>query len=548
MVIAAESASEAPGVTAVDEVEPNDLLANAQLLAPTAVLGVTVAGRLIAPPGSKAKDVDLYRVVVPPPAVITAEADGAVSAPRQRLSIEVRPDAALSVSVDALDDLGKLLVASVGVAAGETEGIPNLAVVPGTIFVRVKPGVGAAQPGAGPLGTADGGSGSSRLSKLGPGAPAGSAGYHLAIRLLPFEAGDEVEPNGKGTLANEVAPGADVTGFLAWRHDEDWFRLPLGGLPEGSVLAVDLDPPAQVAASITIYDSVEHKMIEQHGHKGDRLALRNVRLPSSEPSVYVVVRADSGRNLETRYALRLRSEEARADAELEPNDDPSHAVPLSDGSFVGYLGPGDVDVYRYTATMPTELDFEVVPPERVDPKIEVISEDGAVMMRVDAGKRREAERLANLYVGGSVLLRISGGKGDGNLDEPYRINASSHPVAAGAEREPNPTAALATVLPDGITGTGLLFPRGDVDTWLADEKAPAGGSLAIAVRGIAGLTLDVRVLTKTGKELTRFRVGGDASAPSRVNLGAEGCCLVQIREASGRGANPRDRYSISVTP
>jgi hypothetical protein len=335
---------------------------------------------------------------------------------------------------------------------------------------------------------------------------------------------------------------------LAWRQDEDWYRLPLAGLPEGSVLSADLDPPDQVAASITIYDSVEHKMIDQHGRKGDRVAVRNVRLPSSEPSVFVVVRADSGRNLDARYTLRLRTEEAKTDAELEPNEDPVHAVPLGDGTFLGYLGPGDVDVYRYSSTMPTELDFEVAPPERVDLKIEVIGDDGAILMKVDSGKRRELERIANLYVAGSVLLRLSGGKGDGNLDEPYRINASSRPVTPGAEHEPNGTAALATQIADGESGNGLLFPRGDIDYWRTRTPVPPGGSLAIAVGGIAGLSLDVRVQTIAGKDLTRFRVGGDASAPTRVVPGPDGCCLIQVREASGKGANPRDRYTLSAAP
>src|SRR6185503_20847312 len=100
------------------------------------------------PPGTKAKDVDLFKVTVPGPAVVTGDADGgAASSPRQRLSIDVRPEAGMTVSVDALDDQGRVLVAAVGTSPGESEGIPNLAVTPGIYFVRVKPGSGAATPG-----------------------------------------------------------------------------------------------------------------------------------------------------------------------------------------------------------------------------------------------------------------------------------------------------------------------------------------------------------------------------------------------------------------
>jgi hypothetical protein len=547
VVVAAESTTE-PGVAVSDEVEPNDLLANAQPVAPTGALAVGIAGHLLSAPGAKAKDVDLYRIAVPAPTVVTADSDGGSAMFRQRLAVEVRPDPGLTVSIDAMDDQGKVLIAALGTTPGETVGIPNLAVIPGMYVIRVKPGVATAGVGApGPAGNLGGGALAAVRRDGGIPAVSGSA-YRLTFRLFPFEAGDEVEPNGRGALANEVAPGADVAGFLAWRHDEDWFRLPLNGLPEGSVLSVDLDPPDGVAVSIAVLDSVEHRMTEQRGRKGDRVAIRNVRLPSSEPNMFVVVRAEGGQNLAARYTLRLRTEEAKADAELEPNDDPTHAGPLSDGNFVGFLGPADVDVYRYTAAMPVELDFEATPPEHIDLKLEVIREDGTVLTKTDVGKRREAERLPNLYVSGSLLLRLSAGKGDGNLDEPYRIHASSRPADPGNEREPNDTAALATSLPAGVPGAGLCFPRGDIDRWLAQAQVGAAGSLAVSVRPVPGLTLEVRVQTITGKELTRFRVGGDASAPTRVNPGADACCAIQIREASGRGANPRDRYSLSVTP
>src|SRR6185503_3350654 len=170
---------------------------------------------------------------------------------------------------------------------------------------------------------------------------------------------------------------------------------------------------------------------------------------------------------------------------------------------------------------------------KVDLKLEILRVDGTVLTRIDGGKRREPERLPNLYVGGAVLIRLSGGKGDGNLDEPYRLVATSKPAEAGAEREPNATVALATPLATGAQGSGLVYPRGDVDVWLAEPPAvPPGTSLAVSVHGVPGMTLDVRVQgTASGKELARFRVGGDASAPTRVApAAADGCCLIQIRE------------------
>jgi hypothetical protein len=546
------------GFTMADEVEPNDLLANAQPLAPTAEAGAGVVGHLLSAPGSKAKDVDLFRVTIPAPAVVEAAPDGALSPPVQQLRIEAHPDPGLVLALDVVDDQGRVVISSTGSTSGEVQGIPNLTVTAGPVFVRVRPGfVPPAAPSAAANTRGAAGAASSPPTAAGvagradAGVAGSGGGYRLTVRIVPVGPGDEAEPNGKGTLASDANLDGDVAGYLGWRHDEDWFRIPTAGLVEGGVLSADLDGIEGVAAALAVYDSVQHKMIEQHGRKGDRVALRNVRLPSSDPNVFVVVSADSGRNLDARYTLHLRSEEAKADVEIEPNDDPAHAVPIVDGIVTGTLGPGDADVFRYSATVPTELNVEVQPPPHIDVRLEVLREDGTAVMKVDVAKRGGAERLPNLFVSGTVLLRLQGQKGAGNLDDPYRLTLSGRPIETGAEHEPNGSAALASALPTGTTGTGLIFPRGDVDFW---SSAPSAGTAAaetasIAVRGVPGMTLEVRVQgTATGKEITRFRVGGDGSAPTHVPRGPDGCCLLEIREVTGRASNAKDRYSLAVTP
>jgi hypothetical protein len=62
---------------------------------------------------------------------------------------------------------------------------------------------------------------------------------------------------------------------------------------------------------------------------------------------------------------------------------------------------------------------------------------------------------------------------------------------------------------------------------------------------VAGLTLDVRVRALGGRELARFAVAG-ATTASRAAPAGDGCCLVEVRESSGRVANPRDRYTLVV--
>jgi len=384
---------------------------------------------------------------------------------------------------------------------------------------------------------------------------AGTGSYRLVVRLGPLEAGEEAEPNGKAALAGELAAPGEAVGYLGWRKDQDWYRVPLAGIADGSVLSADLEPVPGVAASLAVLDSVERKLTEARGRKDERVAMRNVRLPAGEPHLYLVVRADSGRNPDVRYNLRVRTELAKAGGaggELEPNDDAQHANPIADGTVTGFLARGDVDVYRYTAAEPLELDIEAAPPERVDIKLEAIREpDGLLLVRADQAKRHEPERLANLFAPpGSLLIRVSAGKGDANLDEPYRLTVSSRPAEPGAEREPNGTAASATVLADGATGSGLIFPRGDVDFWKLDVAPDAGGNVALAAAGIEGMTLELRVSsTSAEKELARFKLAGATPVTNRFAPGAEPCCLVQVRDASGKGpgaGNFRDRYTIAA--
>lgn len=546
VVLAPSEPSAEPNLTLSAEVEPNDTLASAQPIEVPASAGVGVNAGLgpIASADQNSRnrrDVDLYKLVIPPPVVVETGPDGEAPATRRRLSVEVRPDAELTVAVDALDEQGKPLVTSVASGAGLVDGIPNLSVIPGTYYVRVKAGPNQATAPSG-----RGGSAGSGVAARDGGTSAGGR-YRLVVRLLPLQPGEEIEPNGKAALATEIALGGDVAGYLGWRRDEDWFRFPLAGVAEGSVLSIDLDPVDEVAASVALYDSVEHRLTEQRGRRGERVAVRDLRLPPSEPHMFVVVRADAGRNVEAPYTLRLRTEQAKADGELEPNDDPAHAVPLADGSVLGHLGPGDVDVYKYVAAAPVELDLEVSPPERVDAKLEILRTDGSILTRVDSGKRREPERLPNVFIAaGTVFIRISAAKGDGNLDEPYRLSVTSRPAEAGAEREPNGAAASATRLAVGEPGHGLVFPRGDVDVW--SVSATPGTPVAVSVRPPPGLSVDVQIQSAAGKEVARFRPMSDADAPTRVTAGPEGCCLIVVREATGRNANPRDRYELTVTP
>ncbi len=384
------------------ETEPNDTPAQAQRLPLPEATAIAVSGDFIArAPGAK-RDVDFYRVDPPPGPDAGAAPDAGLPAPQRTLRAEVHPATGLAVTLEATDESGKALVTVTG-QPGETVVIPNLAVRGAPILLRLRAGAGEA-----PLMT-----------------------YKLMARFAPFDAGAEIEPNGDAAHATDLTLGGEAVGYLGWHHDQDWYRLPTTGVADGSVLSADLDPVADVAASLQLYGADGHKLTEARGRKGERVVLRNVRIPASDqaPFLFLVVRADTGWSADARYNVRPRADLPRAGTEAEPNDDVAHAQPIEDGTAAGYLSRGDVDFYRYTTPGIALLDVEVAPPEHAAVEVDLQREDGTLLARAESSRRGPARIAGTSVPGGPVFIRVALRKGSAAPDEPYRLTVASRPPA-----------------------------------------------------------------------------------------------------------------------
>ncbi len=400
------------GLAAEPETEPNDTISTAQRLTPSATTPVAVAGRLEKTAPGARRDIDCFRIDLPDadggPAASGPPPDGAAArpAPRTLLRADVRPEAGLAVILDALDAAGRVLVSAPG-QPGEPIAIPNLAIAPGPTTLRLR-AVGA---------------------DVGPG------GYRLVVHLAALDVGAEIEPNGSAALATELLPGSEAVGYLGWRHDQDWYRLPTGGLAEGSVLSVDLDPVAGVGAALQLIAADGHKLTEARGRKGERVVLRDVRFSPGDPQVFLVVRADADWSADARYNVRPRADLPRPGSEAEPNDDVEHAQTIGDGTVSGYLGRGDTDVFRYTTEAPAALEVELAPPEHTSVRMELLRADGTLLARAEGG-RRGPLRISNQAIpGGPIFVRLAAGRGSANPDDPYRLSVTSHPVAEVATHD-----------------------------------------------------------------------------------------------------------------
>jgi hypothetical protein len=401
------------GIATVPEVEPNNSLATAQLLPVTLATPAAVAGSL-APPSNGKRDVDLFRVDVPGSdggvAPSPGDAGAAAPPPRFLLRADLRPTVpALATTLEVLDATGHLLVAANG-QPGEAIAVPNLAARGGSFYLRVR--------------------------ATGPEVPGG--GYRLVAHLGPFDVGAEIEPNGDAAHATLLAPGGEAVGYLGWRHDQDWYRLPTAGIAEGSVLSVDLDPLPEVAASLQLYGADAHKVTEARGRKGERVVLRNVRISPTDPFVFVVVRADVGFSAEARYNLRPRTDLPKAGTEAEPNDDQAHAQTIGDGTVLGYLARGDVDFFRYSTDGMALLDLEVTPPERGAVEVEVTREDNTLLARAASARHAPARIAGQPIPGGPILIRVVPRHGPIDSDDPYRLTVTSRPAPPPGDPPPQP--------------------------------------------------------------------------------------------------------------
>ncbi len=402
------------GLQAVPETEPNDTLGSAQRLAPSPTAPAAVLGSLNkGAPGAK-RDVDWFRIDLPAPdggATAPIAPDGSVvpraPPPRSLLRADLRPEAGVALTLDALDGAGHLLVSAPG-QPGEAIAIPNLAIARGITYLRVRAAGADSRPGS----------------------------YRLVLHLAALDVGAEIEPNGSPALATELLPGGEAVGYLGWRHDQDWYRVPTAGLAEGSVLSVDFDPVPGVSASLQLTDAAAHKLTEARGRKGERVVLRDVRLPPGDGLVFLVIRADADWSADARYNVRPRADLPKPGAEAEPNDDPEHAQTVADGTVVGYLGHGDIDVFRYVTEAPAALDVDLVPPDRAIVKLEILRADGTLLSRTEGG-RHGALRVTNLMIpGGPIFVRLSGGRGSASPDDPYHLTVSSHPNTPPGETIP----------------------------------------------------------------------------------------------------------------
>jgi hypothetical protein len=281
--------------------------------------------------------------------------------------------------------------------------------------------------------------------------------------------------------------------------------------------------------------------------------------------------------------------------EKEPNDGPDTALVIAGSSVVeATLGADaqkpDEDWYALKSALPRTVDLTVTTPMGGDVALEVMDATRATLATVNAQGPGGEERLPNLDVSGTVLVRVvTMKKGVGGA---YTVTALFRDRQPGFELEPNERRVDATQVQLGQAVSGFLSHPSDVDLFRFELPAPAGvdpapldeavdagddagviedaglppdaGSapeprlaLRVDVSALPGVAFDLQVLTEAEAVLFQAR-SREASGLSLRNVGvrqSDRVLYVALRSAplsaakdAKKGFTVDRSYTLTVVP
>ncbi len=258
-------------------------------------------------------------------------------------------------------------------------------------------------------------------------------------------------------------------------------------------------------------------------------------------------------------------------AELEPNNTPETANPLpADTEVTALLGKrqdrefGDIDLYALEGYVPDpagrvlRVDVSALP--NIDVMVDVIrvGQQNPVLSADSVGAGSD-ERIPNFPLGDhSYMIRvherwITGRLPTENVSDHYTVQWSYGPAEAGFEIEVNDSLELATPISSPGSIQGFLGWAGDVDTFCVRDDEANAGTADIAVSGLAGVDVVLRVVDRTlqrSRKVDEQSVGaGEAMAGQTIQPGRT-CVELSLNDPRDavRRAQPNEPYTLTFSP
>ena len=300
-----------------------------------------------------------------------------------------------------------------------------------------------------------------------------------------------------------MAPNGEAVGYFGWRHDQDWYRVPLDGLrrrqraqrrPRGGARR------DRVAAGLRLRRAQADRGARPQGRARARCATSASRPASPTSSWSCAPTSAATWTCATTCACAPRSaSRVRRAASSSPTTTRRTPSALADGTRAGLPGARRrrrLPLHRRRAAGAGHRGGAARAGRRAS--MEVLREpDGALLVRADDGQAAGARAPAQpVRAGGLDLDPAFGGQ---RRRQPRRaVSPDRRQSPARGRRRARAQQHAARPRrrsPAGASGNGLLYPKGDVDFWQAPLPSDGAGEVAVTVTGVSGMALDVRALT-----------------------------------------------------
>ncbi|HPH03265.1 MAG TPA: hypothetical protein PK297_09955 [Spirochaetota bacterium] len=367
----------------------------------------------------------------------------------------------------------------------------------------------------------------------------------------------ESEPNDDITRAMPLVEGRTVEGRYAPLYDA---RAPSGierdlyswvnQSTNRVILEVDVSGVPDVNPVIDILDDrgrVTRSLDAQGIHLGEQSG--PLGLVASATCHFAVRNVVPGSgNSRISYTVFVKSREVGPHEEFESNNSRQSANPLVPGgecqAAIHPVEDQDWFILPVAEGGKKTLSLRVSPEEGLDPVLEVLDQEGRLLLTRDDAGPGKPEYVPNYgfetRAGGELHIRVRSKKSGSS--GKYTLAASLYPVGPFAEFEPNGTAGQANLISLGVDIRGFLHPAGDSD-WL-EFDVPEAGALQFRLAAPAGVPVSMVCTDKAGRELGRLAPGsGDLGL--KVAIPSKGRYRVAI--SSDGAGNPRDPWVLAVT-
>ncbi len=280
------------------------------------------------------------------------------------------------------------------------------------------------------------------------------------VQILRFEAGAalpsegrEVEPNDRNP--NPIEPGQPLAGRFD-DADTDWLAFDVSEDDAGRIFDLELSVDPQAQAEVCL---VRQSIAVSHCVRGadGMTALRTLGLMEGRYQLRMHDRKRVGTDWKLEWVEHSRAEPGE---EVEPNDDPRHAVALHERGFGrGHFDGRETDHWRFSVTGEPQLWRLQIQGENLG-SVSLKNSAGKVMADQRAHNNRRV-RLDNVFLpAGDYVLAAQG------QDADYLMRVLPlGPPPEGMELEPNDDVADAERLRFGVEHFGTLTERGDIDRY-----------------------------------------------------------------------------------